>query len=118
MDERTQRRLLRETVKEIDYAKFIKEHTHNKNITARENRMLRRRVLKDEYMKKEELNKKYKIKEKKEKQENVFVSIPISDLRKILQAKKYANFSLMRGNLAEFNYHMLNIGKICEKHIK
>ena len=97
MDERTQRRLRRETVREIDYAKFVKEHTRNKNITARENRMLRRRVLKEEYMKKEELKKKDKIRRKEEEEEEVKISIPISDLRKILQAKEYTHKATLRG---------------------
>ena len=53
MDARTQRRLRREAVKNVGYTKFLKKHTHNKNIISREERMLRRRVLRDEFMKKE-----------------------------------------------------------------
>ena len=119
MDERTQRRLRRETVREIDYAKFVKEHTRNKNITARENRMLRRRVLKEEYMKKEELKKKDKIRRKEEEEEEVMISIPISDLRKILQAKEYTHRATLRGMaLGEINYQLWKIQKICEKYVK
>ena len=119
MDERTQRRLRRETVREIDYAKFIKEQTRNKNITARENRMLRRRVLRDEYMKNEELRKKDKMRKKNHTEEEVLVSIPISDLRKILHAKTETQKATLRGMaLAEINYQLWKIQKICEKYIK
>lgn len=120
MDERAQRALRREAVREINYMEFLKQHTHNKNIAAREKRMLRRRVLRDEYMRKEELNKKDKMRKNKEKQENVLVSIPISDLREILQAK--INIGIIvhdigYKNRVEFNYHMWKIEKICKKHI-
>ena len=121
MDARTQRRLRRETVREIDYAKFIKEQTCNKNITARENRMLRRRVLRDEYMKNEELKKKDKMRKmsRKEEEEEVMISIPISDIRKILHAKRETHKAIMRGMaLGEINYQMWKIQKICEKYVK
>ena len=118
MDERTQRRLRRETVREIDYAKFIKEQTRNKNITARENRMLRRRVLRDEYMKNEKLKKK-NTKRNQQEEEEVMISIPISDIRKILQAKRETHKAIKRGMaLGEINYQMWKIQKICEKYVK
>lgn len=118
MDERTQRRLRRETVREIDYAKFIKEQTRNKNITARENRMLRRRVLRDEYMKNEKLKKK-NTKRNQQEEEEVMISIPISDIRKILQAKRETHKAIRRGMaLGEINYQMWKIQIICEKYVK
>ena len=120
MDARTKRTLRREAIREINYMKFLKQHTHNKNIAAREKRMLQRRVLRDEYMRKEELNKKDKMRKNKEKQENALVSIPISDLREILQAKKYIGITIYDDgykNRAEFNYHMWKIEKICKKHM-
>ena len=118
MDERTLRRLRRETVREIDYAKFIKEQTRNKNITARENRMLRRRVLRDEYMKNEKLKKK-NTKRNQQEEEEVMISIPISDIRKILQAKRETHKAIKRGMaLGEINYQMWKIQKICEKYVK
>ena len=123
MDERTQRRLRRETVREIDYAKFIKEQTRNKKITARENRMLRRRVLRDEYMKNEELKKKDKMRRKREgtlnkKEKEEMVSIPLSDLREILQAKKETQRATLRGMaLGEINYQLWKIQRICEKYV-
>ena len=59
--------------------------------------MLRRRVLRDEYMKNEELKKKDKLRTKNITEEEEFlVSIPISDLRKILQAKEYTHKATMR----------------------
>ena len=123
MDERTQRRLRRETVREIDYAKFIKEQTRNKKITARENRMLRRRVLRDEYMKNEELKKKDKMRRKREgtlnkKEKEEMVSIPLSDLREILQAKRETQRATLRGMaLGEINYQLWKIQRICEKYV-
>ena len=51
MDAHAQRRLRREDVRNVDYTEFVKKHTHKKNIAAREKRMLRRRVLRDECMK-------------------------------------------------------------------
>ena len=119
MDARTQRRLRREAVREVDYAEFVKEQTHKKNITAREKRMLRRRVLRDECMKNEELRKKDKMRRKNITEEEVLVSIPISDIRKILQAKEYTHKATMRGMaLGEINYQLWKIQKICEKYIK
>ena len=41
MDARTERRMKRESVREENYAEFVKENTRKKNITAREQRMLR-----------------------------------------------------------------------------
>ena len=119
MDARTQRRLRREAVREEDYSEFVKERTHKKNIAAREKRMLRRRVLRDEYMKNEELKKKDKLRIKNRTEEEFLVSIPISDLRKILQAKEYTHKATMRGMaLGEINYQLWKIQKICEKHLK
>ena len=119
MDARTQRRLRREAVKNIGYKKFLKKHTHNKNIAAREQRMLKRRFLRDEYMKNEELRKKDKMRRKNITEEEVLVSIPISDLRKILQAKEYTHKATKRGMaLGEINYQLWKIQKICEKHLK
>ena len=119
MDARTQRRLRREAVREVDYAEFVKERTHKKNIAAREKRMLRRRVLRDECMKNEELRKKDKMRRKNITEEEVLVSIPISDIRKILQAKRETHNAIMRGMaLGEINYQMWKIQKICEKYVK
>ena len=175
MDARTQRRVKRETVREVDYAEFVKERTHKKNLVAREKRMLRRRVLRDEYMKNEELNKraprrdasrntqdggefqrlKHAIQSmpssskkrelearledlrkvllemqnsaqkivnnmrKNHTEEEVLVSIPISDLRKILHAKTETQKATLRGMaLGEINYQLWKIQKICEKYIK
>ena len=117
MDARTERRMKRESVREENYDEFVKENTHKKKITAREQRMLRRRILRDEYMKNEELNKKDKMRRKNITEERVLVSIPISDLREILQAKKDIRNSLKHGNLPEFNYHMMKIEKICGKYV-
>ena len=119
MDARTQRRVKRDTVREVDYAEFVKERTHKKNLVAREKRMLRRRVLRDEHMKNEELKKKDKMRRKNHTEEEVLVSIPISDLRKILQAKTETQKATMRGMaLGEINYQLWKIQKICEKYIK
>ena len=119
MDARTQRRVKRETVREVDYAEFVKEHTHKKNLDAREKRMLRRRVLRDEYMKNEELKKKDKLRIKNRTEEEFLVSIPISDLREILNAKRETHKATMRGMaLGEINYQLWKIQKICEKYIK
>ena len=119
MDARTQRRLKRETVREVDYAEFVKERTHKKNLVAREKRMLRRRVLKDEYMKNEELKKKDKLRIKNRTEEEFSVSIPISDLREILHAKRETQKATKRGMaLGEINYQLWKIQKICEKYIK
>ena len=119
MDARTQRRLRRETVREVDYAEFVKERTHKKNLVAREKRMLRRRVLRDEYMKNEELRKKDKLRRNNRTEEEFLVSIPICDLRKILQAKEYIHKATKRGMaLGEINYQLWKIQKICEKYIK
>ena len=119
MNARTQRRLRRETVREVDYVEFVKERTHKKNLVAREKRMLRRRVLRDEYMKNEELKKKDKLRGNNITEEEFLVSIPISDLRKILQAKEYTHKATMRGMaLGEINYQLWKIQKICEKYIK
>lgn len=119
MDARTQRRLRREAVREVVYAEFVKERTHKKNIAAREKRMLRRRVLRDECMKNEELRKKDKMRRKNITEEEVMISIPISDIRKILQAKEYTHKATMRGMaLGEINYQLWKIQKICEKYIK
>ena len=119
MDARTQRRVKRDTVREVDYAEFVKEHTHEKNLVAREKRMLRRRVLRDEYMKNEELKKKDKLRIKNKTEEEFLVSIPISDLRKILHAKTETQKATLRGMaLGEINYQLWKIQKICEKYIK
>ena len=119
MDARTQRRLRREAVREVDYTEFVKEQTHKKNNTAREKRMLRRRVLRDECMKNEELRKKDKMRRKNITEEEVLVSIPISDIRKILQAKEYTHKATLRGMpLGEINYQLWKIQKICEKYVK
>jgi len=119
MDARTQRRVKRDTVREVDYAEFVKEHTHKKNLDAREKRMLRRRVLRDEYMKNEELKKKDKLRIKNRTEEEFLVSIPISDLREILHAKRETHKATMRGMaLGEINYQLWKIQKICEKYIK
>ena len=119
MDARTQRRLRREAVREEDYSEFVKERTHKKNIAAREKRMLRRRVLRDEYMKNEELKKKDKMRRKNHTEEEVLVSIPISDLREILHAKTETQKATLRGMaLGEINYQLWKIQRICEKYIK
>ena len=119
MNARTQRRLRRETVREVDYAEFVKERTYKKNLVAREKRMLRRRVLRDEYMKNEELKKKDKLRIKNRTEEEFLVSIPISDLREILNAKRETHKATMRGMaLGEINYQLWKIQKICEKYIK
>ena len=119
MDARTQRRLRREAVREVDYTEFVKEQTHKKNINAREKRMLRRRVLKDEYMKNEELREKDKMRRKNHTEEEVLVSIPISDLREILYAKTETQKATVRGMpLGEINYQLWKIQRICEKHLK
>ena len=119
MDARTQRRVKRETVREVDYAEFVKERTHKKNLVAREKRMLRRRVLRDECMKNEELKKKDKLRIKNRTEEEFLVSIPISDLREILHAKRETHKATMRGMaLGEINYQLWKIQKICEKYIK
>ena len=119
MDARTQRRLKREAVREVDYAEFVKECTRKKNLVAREKRMLRRRVLRDEYMKNEELRKKDKMRRMNITEEEVLVSIPISDLRKILHAKTETQKATLRGMaLGEINYQLWKIQKICEKYIK
>ena len=119
MDARTQRRVKRDTVREVDYAEFVKEHTHKKNLVAREKRMLRRRVLRDEYMKNNELKKKDKLRIKNRTEEEFLVSIPISDLREILHAKRETHKATMRGMaLGEINYQLWKIQKICEKYIK
>tara|TARA_A100001015_G_scaffold137782_1_gene152787 strand:+ start:52 stop:393 length:342 start_codon:yes stop_codon:yes gene_type:complete len=110
----------RESVREEKYAEFVKENTQKKKITAREQRMLRRRILRDEYMKNEELKKKDKMRRKmnrKEKEKEVMISIPISDLREILQAKKDTHKAVKKASLVEFNYHMMKIEKICEKYV-
>ena len=119
MDARTQRRVKRETVREVDYAEFVKERTHKKNLDAREKRMLRRRVLRDEYMKNEELKQKDKLRRKNHTEEEVLVSIPISDLREILHAKTETQKATLRGMaLGEINYQLWKIQRICEKYIK
>ena len=119
MNARTQRRLRREAVREVDYAEFVKERTHKKNLAAREKRMLRRRVLREEYMKNEALRKKDKMRSKKSTEEEVIISIPISDIRKILQAKEYTHKATTRGMaLGEINYQLWKIQKICEKYLK
>ena len=119
MDARTQRRLRREAVRNVGYTKFLKKHTQKKNIAAREKRMLRRRVLRDECMKNEELRKKDKMRRKNITEEEVLVSIPISDIRKILQAKTETQKATLRGMaLGEINYQLWKIQKICEKYIK
>ena len=119
MDARTQRRLKREAVREVDYAEFVKECTRKKNLVAREKRMLRRRVLRDKYMKNEGLKKKDKLRTKNTTEEEFLVSIPISDIRKILQAKRETQKATMRGcPLGEINYQLWKIQKICEKYIK
>lgn len=118
MAERTQRRIRREAVREVDYAEFVKENTQKKNNAAREKRMLQRRILRDEYMKNEELKKKDKMRKKNKTKEDVLVSIPKSDLREILQAKKDIFTAAMKANLPEFNYYMRKIENICEKHLK
>ena len=124
MDARTQRRLRREAVRNVGYTKFLKKHTHKKNIAAREKRMLRRRVLRGECMKKEVEKKarkdvKMTFKEESRKEKEVMISIPISDIRKILQAKEYTHKATMRGMaLGEINYQLWKIQKICEKYIK
>ena len=119
MDARTQRRLRREAVRNVGYTKFLKKHTHKKNIAAREKRMLRRRVLRDECMKNEELKKKDKIRRKNITEEEVMISIPISDIREILHAKRETHKATKRGMaLGEINYQLWKIQKICEKYIK
>ena len=119
MDARTQRRVKRDTVREVDYAEFVKERTHEKNLVAREKRMLRRRVLRDEYMKNEELKKKDKLRIKNKTEEEFLVSIPISDLREILHAKTETQKATLRGMaLGEINYQLWKIQRICEKYIK
>ena len=119
MDARTQRRLRRQAVREVEYTEFVKEQTHKKNISAREKRMLRRRVLRDEYMKNEELRKKEKLMRKKERrEEQLMVSIPMSDLREILYAKTETQKATLRGMpLGEINYQLWKIQRICEKHL-
>ena len=121
MDARTERRMKRESVREENYAEFVKENTRKKNITAREKRMLRRRILREEYMKNEELKKKDKMRRKMSKKEEkeVIVSIPLSDLREILHAKNETQKATLRGMpLGEINYQLWKIQRICEKHLK
>ena len=119
MDARTQRRLRREAVREEYYNEFVKERTHKKNIAAREKRMLRRRVLRDEYMKNEELRKKDKMRKMSTKEKEVLISIPIYDIREILNAKREIHKATQRGMpLGEINYQLWKIQKICEKHLK
>ena len=123
MDARTERRMKRESVREEKYAEFVKENTRKKNITAREQRMLRRRVLRDEYMKNEELKKKDKMRRKREgtlnkKEKEEMVSIPLSDLREILQAKRETQRATLRGMaLGEINYQLWKMQRICEKYV-
>ena len=118
MDARTERRMKRESVREENYAEFVKKHTHKKNIAAREKRMLRRRVLRDECMKNEELKKKDKIRRKNITEEEVMISIPISDIREILHAKRETHKAIMRGMaLGEINYQLWKIQRICEKYV-
>ena len=123
MDARTERRMKRESVREEKYAEFVKENTRKKNITAREQRMLRRRILRDEYMKNEELKKKDKMRRKREgtlnkKEKEEMVSIPLSDLREILQAKRETQKATLRGMpLGEINYQLWKIQRICEKYV-
>ena len=123
MDARTERRMKRESVREEKYAEFVKENTRKKNITAREQRMLRRRILRDEYMKNEELKKKDKMRRKREgtlnkKEKEEMVSIPLSDLREILQAKRETQRATLRGMaLGEINYQLWKIQRICEKYV-
>ena len=81
--------------------------------------MLRRRVLRDEYMKNKELRKKDKMRRKNITEEEVLVSIPISDIREILHAKRETHKATMRGMaLGEISYQLWKIQKICEKYIK
>ena len=83
MDARTQRRLKREALREVDY------------------------------------NKSQKQQDEKQQDEDFLVSIPISDIRKILQAKRDTQKATLRGMaLGEINYHLWKIQKICEKHLK
>ena len=129
MDARTQRRLRRETIRNVGYAKFLKKHTHNKNITAREERMLKRRVLRDECLKKEAEKKK----EKKQKKDLVDKSmcdmediIDWSDkqintmkktLREIFERTKFMQSARVYDNVAEFNFHCSRIFDLCNKHL-
>ena len=86
---------------------------------ARTQRRLRRETVRDEYMKNEELKKKDKLRIKNVTEEEVLVSIPISDIRKILQAKEYTHKATTRGMaLGEINYQLWKIQKICEEYIK
>ena len=91
---------------------------------ARTQRRLRRETVRDECMKKEVEKKarkdvKMTFKEESRKEKEVMISIPISDLRKILQAKEYTHKATMRGMaLGEINYQLWKIQKICEKYIK
>ena len=125
MDARTQRRLRREAVREVDYTEFVKERTHKKNLAAREERMLRRRVLRDEFMKKEA--------EKKQKKNLVDKSmcdmediIDWSDrqintmkktLREIFERTTRMQSAHFNNDDAEFNYHCWRIKELCNKHL-
>ena len=126
MDARTQRRLRRETIRDVGYAKFLKKHTHNKNITAREERMLKRRVLREKCMKKEAEKKA----EKKQKKDLVVRDmediIDWSDrqihtmkktLREIFERTKFMQSARVYDNVAEFNFHCSRIFDLCNKHL-
>ena len=129
MDARTQRRLRREAVREVDYTEFVKERTHKKNLAAREERMLRRRVLRDECMKKEAEKKA----EKKQKKDLVDKSmcdmediIDWSDrqintmkktLREIFERTTRMQSAHFNNNDAEFNFHCYKIKELCNKHL-
>lgn len=126
MDARTQRRLRREAVKNIGYKKFLKKHTHNKNIAAREQRMLKRRVLRDECMKKE-AEKKAEKKQKKDlvvrDMEDIIdwsdrqINTMKKTLREIFERTKFMQSARVRDNVAEFNFHCSRIFDLCNKHL-
>ena len=70
-------------------------------------------------MKNEELRKKDKMRRKNITEEKVLISIPISDIREILNAKRETHKATLRGMpLGEINYQLWKIQKICEKYIK
>ena len=73
---------------------------------ARTQRRLRREAVREE-------------EEEEEEAEEVMISIPISDIREILHAKRETHKATKRGMaLGEINYQLWKIQKICEKYIK
>ena len=125
MDARTQRRLRREAVKNIGYKKFLKKHTYNKNIAAREERMLKRRDLREKCLKKE-AEKKAEKKWKGLVVRDMEDIIELTDrhihtmkktLREIFERTKFMQSAHFNNNDAEFNYNCYKIKELCNKHL-